>query len=84
MNVYEKAEALGPLQEQLSRQLDVQRRHGIKAHEIRNIRLIPRGRGRDGRIVYGSVVTMRSGEELFLPESNIKEELDGGQMPAVF
>ena len=85
MDLEDKIAEAGRLHEQLARQVGVFNRHGIKAHEIRKIRLVPNGRSYfDGRITYSSVVTMKNGDELFFPDVNIKEELDGEQLPAVF
>ena len=80
------------LLQQLERQLAVKAEYGIEAHEISSIRLIPRGydttvgfaRVKDHErgyqqlpLLYGSVVTMKDGSEVKLPDVNIKQLLDG-------
>lgn len=66
------------LQRQLARQLEVKSKHGIDAHEIEKIRLVPNRRAYfDRNVTYSSVVTMKNGDELFFPDVNIKAELDG-------
>ena len=85
MDLEDKIAEAGRLHGQLARQVGVFNRHGIKAHEIRKIRLVPNGRAYfNERITYSSVVTMKNGDELFFSDANIKEELDGEQLPAVF
>jgi len=80
------------LLQQLERQLAVKAEYGIEAHEISSILLIPRGydttvgfarvkaheRGQQPLpMLYGSVVTMKDGSEVKLPDVNIKQLLDG-------
>ena len=70
---------------QLRRQLEVKEKHGIEAHEIKSIVLIPRGYStpkwkevpRKEDLLYGSRVTMKNGEVRSFPDANIKAELDG-------
>ena len=62
---------------QLSRQLMVEREYGIKAHEISKIRLIPVGRKNES-ITYSSLVTLKNGNEIEVPNINIKKLLDTG------
>jgi len=73
----EKAKACSALHAQLLRQLEVKSRHGIDAHKIQTIVLVPSGRAYSGRITYSSAVTMKNGDELFFPDVNIRDLLEG-------
>jgi hypothetical protein len=74
----DKVREVEQLSQQLARQLEVKSKHGIDAHEIQKIVLVPNGRSCfDRRITYSSAVTMKNGDLLFFPDVNIKAELDG-------
>jgi len=90
--IKEKRSEQQRLLQQLERQLAVKTEYGIEAHEISSIRLIPRGydynvskarliQHKNGdkqlSILYGSVITMKDGSEVKLPDVNIKQLLDG-------
>lgn len=66
------------LTEQLERQLHVERVYGVKAHNIDKIRLTPNKRNTLGEIEYSSVVVMKSGGKVYIPNVNIKKLLDDG------
>ncbi len=74
----EKKEKQAELMAQLERQLLVERKFGIKAHEISKILLKPNGRSVRGGVTYSSVVTMKNGDEIFVVNVNIKKLLDEG------
>lgn len=63
---------------QLERQLHVEEEYGIKAHEISKIRLVPSNRDRFGEVAYSSIVTMKNGDKINVPDVNIRELLGEG------
>jgi len=91
--IAEKNERISRLCSQLERQLFVEDKYGIKAHEISKIRLIPTGKrrrdpskladeqyacGASMVMTYHSLVTMKNGDERFISGVNIKKLLDEG------
>jgi hypothetical protein len=77
-SITEKKEQQTEPRAQLERQLLVERKFGIKAHEISKILLKPNGRSRITGVTYSSVVTMKNGDEIFVVNVNIKKLLDEG------
>ena len=82
-DINEKRAKHAELLAQLDRQLTVERRFGIKAHEISKILLKPNGRSSSSRgprpgITYSSVITMKNGDEISVVNVNIKKLLDEG------
>ena len=76
--IKEKYKQREELTEQLERQLHVEHTYGVKAHKIDKIRLVPSDRNELGNIEYSSLVTMKNGDKIHVPNVNIKKLLDEG------